>query len=585
MDAIDNMKLKEVDPHGGVSKLYLKGAVQDDQPETGQKYTPPDIKVGMIIQAYGFPLFPGLKGENLYKVVAIDKDNDKVTFQRTNQAGDIGNMGLGKYTLDLSRVLDAIESVEVGGGTSGLKVWSDSEGLNPETVTEVGSSDVNYKRLEKMYDSGGSFFRKKLGTVVLHDPNAKRSEIFDRIRDFDYSEIKDVMQTLRVWQKEAVNEAGNMLVHNVNPDACEAFLRKYPKVRTVMTSIARRNKDITKGYREFLKFKDKHEKELGGRPDNVKSDTFGSKVFWKYDWMGTQGWAEVYQYIDGVKLEGKMNEMLVSDKTDGRVKQMLNKMKSTYRSLNAINYDTQNKTYLFAFGKKSDADKLEKDFKQARKQNPDKSIGKFEFVRSADYANDNPPVFVKQFKINESVNEARGLKAIQKELDKVLTDIESTLGAYKKAKGTPKEKPLVQKLKDLSQKKKQLEKDLDSTVSGMYKDAELQSESLQKEIIKYLVREQLQILNETYAVYHNSYTSAIDAALNHAHAKGYTYDKEEAARTIGSGPKKPSEGKTNRISIDLYRYGKLEKNKRLHIQVYNMGKDLKKPYELNCYIG
>jgi hypothetical protein len=95
----------------------------------------------------------------------------------------------------------------------------------------------------------------------------------------------------------------NVLVHNVNPDACEAFLRKYPKIRTVMTSIARKNKDLRKGYAAFLKFKDKQEGYLGGRAEVTTSPTFGEKVFYKYDWMGTKGWAEVYQYIDGIKSE------------------------------------------------------------------------------------------------------------------------------------------------------------------------------------------------------------------------------------------------------------------------------------------
>ena len=65
--------------------------------------------------------------------------------------------------------------------------------------------------------------------------------------------------------KQLLTEAGNMLVYRVNPDACEAFLRKYPKVRTVMTGIARKHKDLMRGYKQLLAVKDKHEKELGGR--------------------------------------------------------------------------------------------------------------------------------------------------------------------------------------------------------------------------------------------------------------------------------------------------------------------------------
>ncbi len=88
------------------------------------------------------------------------------------------------------------------------------------------------------------------------------------------------------------------------------------------------------------------------------------------------------------------------------------------------------------------------------------------------------------------------------------------------------------------------------------------------------------ILESKYDVYHKSYTSAINAALDYANERGFEYDKEETAREIGLGPKKPSEGKTNRFSISLTKDGK-EQKKKLQIQVYGMGEK----YELNCYIN
>lgn len=90
------------------------------------------------------------------------------------------------------------------------------------------------------------------------------------------------------------------------------------------------------------------------------------------------------------------------------------------------------------------------------------------------------------------------------------------------------------------------------------------------------------ILNESkYEIYHNSYTSAIDTALEYAESKGYEYSKEETATKIGMGPKKPSDGKTNRFSIELTKNGKPQ-NKQLNIQVYGMGNGR---YELNTYIS
>lgn len=82
-----------------------------------------------------------------------------------------------------------------------------------------------------------------------------------------------------------------------------------------------------------------------------------------------------------------------------------------------------------------------------------------------------------------------------------------------------------------------------------------------------------------YEVYHKSYTSAINAAREYAEKKGYEINDDDSFRKIGMGPRKPSEGKTNRFSIELSKDGKVQR-KQLHIQVYGM----KNGYELNAYI-
>ena len=83
-----------------------------------------------------------------------------------------------------------------------------------------------------------------------------------------------------------------------------------------------------------------------------------------------------------------------------------------------------------------------------------------------------------------------------------------------------------------------------------------------------------------YKVYHNSYSSAVDEALEFAEKRGYEVDKEEVAHRIGLGPKKPKEGKTNRFSLSLKKDGK-EQKVELHFQIYGM----KEKYELNAYIS
>jgi hypothetical protein len=83
-----------------------------------------------------------------------------------------------------------------------------------------------------------------------------------------------------------------------------------------------------------------------------------------------------------------------------------------------------------------------------------------------------------------------------------------------------------------------------------------------------------------YEVYHKSYTSAIEAAREYAEKKGFEIDNDDSFTKIGMGPRKPSEGKTNKFSIQLSKDGKLQR-KQLHIQVYGM----RNSYELNAYIG
>lgn len=77
-----------------------------------------------------------------------------------------------------------------------------------------------------------------------------------------------------------------------------------------------------------------------------------------------------------------------------------------------------------------------------------------------------------------SIVEGRGVKTIQKDYSQVLSDIEKALDFYKKNKDTDKKDAFVKVLKKLGEKKKQLAQELDDKVSGMYKNAEYQGESV-----------------------------------------------------------------------------------------------------------
>jgi len=86
-------------------------------------------------------------------------------------------------------------------------------------------------------------------------------------------------------------------------------------------------------------------------------------------------------------------------------------------------------------------------------------------------------------------------------------------------------------------------------------------------------------------LYHSSYTSAVETALDHVISEGFTTDQEEVAVLVGMNSKRPKEGKTTRVSVPVYKNDKLVKNKALHFQVYNRGNNIGNNFELNRYIA
>jgi hypothetical protein len=86
-----------------------------------------------------------------------------------------------------------------------------------------------------------------------------------------------------------------------------------------------------------------------------------------------------------------------------------------------------------------------------------------------------------------------------------------------------------------------------------------------------------------YETYHKTFSSAVQAAGEMAQKRGFVVDENDWFTKVATGPKKPSEGMTNRYSIELLKNGQPSK-KMLHIQVYNMGNNFGSPYELNAYI-
>ena len=90
--------------------------------------------------------------------------------------------------------------------------------------------------------------------------------------------------------------------------------------------------------------------------------------------------------------------------------------------------------------------------------------------------------------------------------------------------------------------------------------------------VKALMKESL---DEKYELYHKTFSGAMQHAYDYAKKKlGIIVDPKEIDNKVATGPRKPSEGKTNKYRLK-------GKGGNLQIQVYNKGGS--KPFELNMY--
>lgn len=101
------------------------------------------------------------------------------------------------------------------------------------------------------------------------------------------------------------------------------------------------------------------------------------------------------------------------------------------------------------------------------------------------------------------------------------------------------------------------------------------------------VQEFLSEGKKDYTIYHNSFTDAVTEVIAFIKKNGFEYSDDEWFDTVSTGPKKPSDGKTNRYTLKLYK-GDKEQKKAVHFQVYGIGSSKRTAagrYELNLYIS
>ena len=172
-------------------------------------------------------------------------------------------------------------------------IYPDKRG-RPLKVNDINVAlSVYLKKYSADTFTGDSLDRERVRDILIKmkkiDPQYKKNE------------------GVRLSMKEHLLTERDFLVYDVQPKRVEAFLKKYKKVEPSMKPYLKGN--LMKAYVKWLDWKGKNEDKLGGRPEKVDSDTFGSKTFYKFD--GLPGWANVFQY-----LYKKKNE-IIENKIDG----------------------------------------------------------------------------------------------------------------------------------------------------------------------------------------------------------------------------------------------------------------------------
>ena len=169
-------------------------------------------------------------------------------------------------------------------------------------------------------------------------------------------------------------------------------------------------------------------------------------------------------------------------------------------------------------------------------------------------------------------NYSGAVKAIEKIRDG-LSDYPEVAAALKKANENLDEgkmKDLLIKAQDLMGPSKNREQGIEFVMKGL-KVSKKEATKLVDAVIKMSE----ETLDEKYDLYHKTFSDAMQHAYDYAKKKlGITVDSKEIDSKVATGPKKPSEGKTNKYRLK-------GKGGNLQIQVYNKGGS--KPFELNMY--
>jgi hypothetical protein len=161
-------------------------------------------------------------------------------------------------------------------------------------------------------------------------------------------------------------------------------------------------KNVIELYRN-QKFKKRINAYLFDNPNGNKADEVARR-------LRNMDYEEITKLEKELNLPNKyLQELNYNKSNNPKIKKVFDTFVKKYKSLSDINFETSKKSYTFIFNDKKDAQKFEKEFTSM-------GSNKMKLVRSAEYKDENPPVFIKVFGIVDEVdsflNELFGLNEV-----------------------------------------------------------------------------------------------------------------------------------------------------------------------------
>jgi hypothetical protein len=94
----------------------------------------------------------------------------------------------------------------IGTDDHGMPTINGRQATTFRTTDEVGTNDWHFKAIMKMWDTTGSFGKKKIGVVVCNNPKASKDDIARKLRGYGYGEVTHVTDKLGLDENNSLND-------------------------------------------------------------------------------------------------------------------------------------------------------------------------------------------------------------------------------------------------------------------------------------------------------------------------------------------------------------------------------------------